>query len=315
MAGAGVGRARAVGLVVGVVADRLLADPRRGHPVAGFGRVAGALERRVRRDSVVAGAGFAALCVAAPTALGLAGEHLAARRPILLGALTAMGTWAVLGGESLGREAREMARLLQADDLPAARRRLSHLCARDPQRAGPGDLVRATVESVAENTGDAVVGPLLWGAVAGLPGLFGYRAVNTLDAMVGYRDERYLRFGRVAARADDLANLVPARVTGLLTVAAAPVVGGGLRSTARVLRADRRAHPSPNAGWCEAAAAGALGVALGGTNSYGGHAEERPRLGGAARAPEAADIDRAVRLCRAVTAAALAAAVALAGGR
>jgi adenosylcobinamide-phosphate synthase len=145
--------------------------------------------------------------------------------------------------------------------------------------------------------------------------LFGYRAVNTLDAMVGYRDERYLRFGRVAARADDLANLVPARVTGLLTVAAAPVVGGGLRSTARVLRADRRAHPSPNAGWCEAAAAGALGVALGGTNSYGGYAEERPRLGGAARAPEAGDIDRAVRLCRAVTAAALATAVALAGRR
>jgi adenosylcobinamide-phosphate synthase len=208
-----------------------------------------------------------------------------------------------------------MGRLLAADDLPAARGRLSHLCARDPQQAGPADLVRATVESVAENTGDAVVGPLLWGAVAGLPGLLGYRAVNTLDAMVGYRDERYLRFGRVAARTDDLANLVPARVTGLLTVAVAPVVGGRARPAARVLRADRRAHPSPNAGWCEAAVAGALGVALGGTNSYRGHAEVRPRLGGAARAPEPADIDRAVRLCRVVTVAALVGAVGLAERR
>jgi adenosylcobinamide-phosphate synthase len=304
-----------VGLVAGVAADRLLADPHRGHPVAGFGIAVSALERRVRRDSVGAGAAFTAVCVGAPLLLGLVAERVAARRPAVLAGLTALGTWAVLGGESLAREADAMADLLRAGDVPAARRRLSHLCARDATGAGPAELVRATVESVAENTGDAVVGPLWWGALAGLPGLLGYRAVNTLDAMVGYRDERYLRFGRVAARADDLANLMPARVTGLLTVAAAPVVGGGPIATARVLCADRRAHPSPNAGWCEAAAAGALGVALGGTNSYGGQEERRPRLGGAGRAPELADIPRAVRLSRAVTAAAAVGAVMLAWRR
>jgi adenosylcobinamide-phosphate synthase len=298
-----------VGLLVGVAADRLLADPRRGHPVAGFGIAAGALEHRMRRHSVGAGAGFAAVCVGVPVVLGLAAERLTAGSPAALAGLTALGTWAVLGGESLAREGQAMADLLGAGDVSAARERLSHLCARDATGAEPAELVRATVESVAENTGDAVVGPLCWGVLAGLPGLLGYRAVNTLDAMVGYRDERYLRFGRAAARTDDVVNLIPARVTGLLTVAVAAAVGGSPISTARVLWADRRAHPSPNAGWCEAAAAGALGVALGGTNTYRGHAETRPRLGGAGREPEVADIGRAVRLSRAVTVAALAAAI------
>jgi adenosylcobinamide-phosphate synthase len=306
------GHGRALGLAAGVLLDSVFADPPRWHPVAGFGRLAGRLEHRTRRDSVAAGATYAALCVSAPVLLGLAAERVGARRPVLSAGLTAAATWTVLGGTSLGREATLMWRLLAADDVAGARDRLSHLCARDPSHADAAELVRATVESVAENTGDAVVAPLCWGAVAGVPGLLGYRAVNTLDAMVGYRNERYLRFGRVAARVDDLANLLPARVTGLLTVVVAPTVGGSARQAARVLRADRRAHPSPNAGWCEAAAAGALGVRLGGANTYDGYAESRPALGAAGRAPELADIARAVRLSRAVTAAALVGAVLLA---
>jgi len=295
--------------------DSLFADPRRRHPVAAFGSAAAALERRVWRDSVAAGAAYAAGCAAVPVLIGVGLERATRHHPTLRSAATATAAWAVLGGTSLAREARAMTNLLAADDLPAARRRLAHLCARDATGAGPAELVRATVESVAENTGDAAVGPLWWGAVAGVPGLLGHRAINTIDAMVGYRNARYLRFGRVAARLDDLANLIPARACGVLTVAVAGVVGGRPSATARVLRADRRAHPSPNAGWCEAAAAGALAVRLGGANRYGERVEHRPVLGGAGRAPALPDIQRAVRLSRAVTVAATVAAVAFAWRR
>jgi adenosylcobinamide-phosphate synthase len=314
------GRARATGLALGVLADAVFADPRRGHPVAGFGRFAGAAERRVWRDSRAAGAAYTALCAGLPVAVAA----LAARRggEVALTApaarrggevaLTALATWAVLGGTSLSREAHLMARHLDAGDLAAARARLRSLCARDPAELGEKELTRATVESVAENTGDAVVAPLFWGAIAGVPGLVGYRAVNTLDAMVGYRSERYANFGWAAARLDDLANLVPARVTGLLTVAAAPAVGGTPVRAARALAAGRRNHPSPNAGWCEAAAAGALDVRLGGANTYGARTETRPTLHPDGRAPEVADIGRAVRLSRVVACGAAALAVAVA---
>jgi len=159
------------------------------------------------------------------------------------------------------------------------------------------------VESVAENTCDAVVAPLLWGAVAGVGGLLGYRAVNTLDAMVGHHSMRYERFGWAAARLDDVANVVPARLTAVLAVALAPAVGGSGRVALRTLRRDGGAHPSPNAGRCEAAFAGALGVSLGGTNVYQGRAERRGTLG-AGPPPGPADLDRAIRLSRLITAAA-----------
>ena len=293
--------------MLGVLADAVLADPQRLHPVAGFGRFAAAVERGVWRDSRAAGVLHAAVCVGAPVAVAAV-----ARRQGRETVLTALATWVVLGGTSLGREADLMARHLQSGDLDAARARLRHLCARDPAGLGEKELTRATVESVAENTGDAVVAPLLWGAVAGVPGLVGHRAVNTLDAMVGYRSERYANFGWASARLDDLANLVPARVTGLLTVPAARAVGGCPRRAARALAAGRREHPSPNAGWCEAAAAGALDVRLGGTNTYGARTETRPTLHSAGREPEVADIRRAVRLSRAVGVGAAALAVAIA---
>src|SRR5262249_48224186 len=151
-----------------------------------------------------------------------------------------------------------------------------------------------TVESVAENTADAVVGPLFWGAVAGLPGLVGYRAVNTLDAMVGHRSARYAEFGTAAARADDVANLIPSRLTAAAFVAGAPLVGGGRVRAGWVWLRDGNRHPSPNAGQCEAAMAGALGVRLGGRNVYSGRVEERPSLGDGPP-PVPADVYRAVR--------------------
>lgn len=304
--------ARPFGLALGVVLDHVAGDPRRFHPVAGYGRTVAALERRWYADDVWSGVRYAAVAVAVPAVVGLALDRASARRPVLRVALTAAATWAVLGGTSLAREGVIMARLLEGGDVAGARERLSHLCARDPEGMSPDDLARATVESLAENASDAVVAPLLWGAVAGLPGLLGYRAANTLDAMVGYPSVRYLRFGCAAARLDDAANLVPARLTGALVALCAPVAGGSPAQAWRILRRDGAEHPSPNAGRPEAATAGALGVRLGGENSYGGRIERRPELG-EGRDPRVADVRRAVRLGRAVAVAGALLAVAVAG--
>jgi adenosylcobinamide-phosphate synthase len=287
----------APGLLLGSALDALLADPSAGHPVALFGTVASRAERRLWAATRRRGAVYAAACTVPAGALGWGLQRLAGRAPLPRAAVTALGTWAVLGGASLAAEASAMAGALAAGDLAAARRRLPALCGRDPAGLAPPDLARATVESVAENTCDAVVAPLLWGAAAGLPGLLAYRAVNTLDAMVGHRSTRYARFGWASARLDDAANLVPARVTALLAVALAPAVGGSPRRALRTLRRDGADHPSPNAGRCEAAFAGALGVRLGGTNVYAGHTEHRGLLGDG-RQPGPADIRRAVRLSR-----------------
>lgn len=290
-------RGSAEGLVLGVALDVLLGDPRRGHPVAGFGRLASGFERLAYRDSRAAGVVYAGVLVGGAVVSGVLLERVA-RGPSRV-VLTAAVTWAVLGGTSLGREGLAMERVLEEGDLEAARERLPHLCARDPKGLDEAALARATVESVAENTSDAAIAPLVWGAVGGVPGLLAYRAVNTLDAMVGYRNPRYERFGWAAARLDDAANWVPARVTGMLVA----LCSG--RDAWRVLRRDGGNHPSPNAGRCEAAFAGALGVRLGGTNSYGGAVERRPEMGDG-RAPEVRDIGRAVRLSAAVTFAAAA---------
>ncbi|GII91608.1 cobalamin biosynthesis protein [Sinosporangium siamense] len=306
--------ARALGLLAGVALDAVFADPERGHPVALFGRAAAALEKRVYGDAKPYGIAHVALCVGATAALGVAAERLTRRSPLARAAATAAATWAVLGGTSLGREGIAMAGTLEAGDLTRARDRLPHLCGRDPAGLGAPGLARATVESVAENTSDAVVAPLLWGAVAGVPGLLAYRAVNTLDAMVGYRSPRYARFGWAAARLDDVANLVPARVTGALAVLSAPVVGGSPRTAARTLARDGHRHPSPNAGRCEAAFAGALGVTLGGVNVYGTRVESRPKLGDGPD-PDVPDIRRSVRLARATSLAAAGVAALVAMGR
>jgi adenosylcobinamide-phosphate synthase len=296
------------GLAAGYALDAMLGDPRRGHPVALFGRAAGALERRMWADSRTRGAAYAAACVGAAIGLGAVAQA-AARRPVARFAATAVATWAVLGGRGLAKEGTAMTRLLDTNDLPAARRRLSHLCGRDATDLDMQELARAATESIAENTSDAVVAPLFWGAVAGIPGLLGYRALNTLDAMVGHRSPRFERFGWAAARADDLANLVPARLGALAAVCCAPLVGGRLDRAWRVWRRDGSHHPSPNAGQVEAAFAGALEVRLGGVNTYGGRSEDRGTLGDGP-APGPADLRRSVTLSKAVGLAALAVAVA-----
>lgn len=304
----------ATGLVVGHVVDALVGDPRRWHPVAGFGRLATAVEARVWADDRRAGAAFATGLVGGVVLLAVLVQRLAGRVPGGRTAVVAAAAWAASGRASLLAEGTAMQRLLATDDLDAARHRLAHLCGRDAAVLDRDSLVRATVESIAENTSDAVVAPLVWGTIGGAPAIVGYRALNTLDAMVGSRTSRYRQFGLAAARLDDLANLVPARVTALLAVLLAPVVGGRQDVARATWRRDASGHPSPNAGPVEAAFAGALGVRLGGTvNTYGDH-EDRRSLLGDGRPVTVDDIERARRLSRAVGLAALATCVVAAWG-
>ncbi|MBF6547585.1 cobalamin biosynthesis protein [Nocardia brasiliensis] len=292
------GNSAALGLVLGFVLDRVLGDPRRWHPVAGFGTAAAALESGTYADRRGAGVVHEVVLVGSVVGLGLG-----VRRggwPV-----TALATWTVLGGRSLARTGGEMAERLEAGDLVGARALLPSLCGRDPEALDADGLARATLESIAENTSDATVAPLVWGALAGVPGLLGYRAINTLDAMIGYRNDRYRNFGWAAARTDDLANLLPARLTGLLTAALAPLVGGRPAAAFRAWRRDAAQHPSPNAGVVEASMAGALGIRLGGRTEYPHGVENRPTLG-TGPAPTVADLHRAVRLSEAVQAAAVA---------
>jgi adenosylcobinamide-phosphate synthase len=304
----------ALGLGLGYLADRLLGDPERWHPVAGFGRAATWLEQRTYADARLAGAGHSLLLVGTTVGLGALVERAGARRPLTMIILTGLATWTVLGGRSLERSATAVAGPLARGDLSGARTQVGHLVGREVADLSESEVARAAVESVAENTSDAVVAPLLWGACAGLPGLLGYRAVNTLDAMIGHRSPRYSRFGWSAARLDDLANWVPARITGLAAAAVARLVGGSPQCVLRVVRRDAGRHPSPNAGVVEAAFAGALGIRLGGRNVYGGQAEDRGTLGDGPAAV-VADIARANRLKRAVSLVALAVAVMIRSGQ
>ncbi|MGU3434016.1 cobalamin biosynthesis protein [Actinomycetes bacterium M1A6_2h] len=294
----------AVGLLAGFLADRALGDPARYHPVAGFGTAAAALEQLTYRPSRTVGVLHVGVLVGSTVFVGSGARQCA---PVAEAALTAVGTYFCLGGTTLSRTGRRMSDALERDDLISARGVLPSLCGRDPSVLDRDGLARAALESVAENTSDATVGVLFWGAIAGLPGVLGYRAVNTLDSMIGYRSDRYLHFGWCAARLDDVVNLVPARLTGALTVA----VGGNPRGAAAAWRRDARGHPSPNAGVAEASAAGALGVMLGGRTEYGHGVELRPTLG-TGPTPTPGDLARAVALSDRVQTAAAAISVLLA---
>ena len=218
-----------------------------GHPVAGFGRAAAALERVTYRDSRVAGAVHVGLLVGAVGLLGAVvqrASHAGAgsgrpRRP-------PTATWVALGGTSLARTGLQMADLLDRGDVEAARRLLPSLCGRDPAQLDAEGLTRAALESVAENTSDAQVAPLLWAAAGGVPGVLVYRAVNTLDAMIGHRSPRYARFGWAAARLDDAGQLRRrARVAAVLVVVCAPIVGGSPSGALRAWRRDAAPSSQP----------------------------------------------------------------------
>ena len=295
-------RGDAAAVLAGYGADLLLGDPRRLHPVAGFGTVADRLERTIHRPSRTVGAAYTLILVGAAALLGRAGRG----KPLPL----AVALSVALGGRSLAREARRVGDLVGRGDIAGARAAVPALVGRDPSQLDGSELCRAAVESVAENTVDAVVAPLMWAAVAGAPGVLAYRAANTLDAMVGHRSERHARFGWASARLDDAMNWPAARLTAVAAAGLSPLVGGSPSTAWGIVRRDGARHPSPNGGRAEAAFAGALGVRLGGTNVYAARVEHRPHLGDGGPA-KPADVDRAARLSVAIgAAAALAAAVA-----
>jgi adenosylcobinamide-phosphate synthase len=301
--------ANAAGLLLGYALDTALGDPRRLHPVGGYRRLAAGLERRTYADDRTAGARHAGLAVGIPVAVAVAATLATRRRPLLRTALVAATTWTVLGGTSSRRAAVGVADALDAGDLEAARDRLPIAGRSTVDRS---ELARAAVRSVAEETSTAVVAPLVWGAVAGLPGLIGYRAVHTLADLADRSSVRYGRFGVAAARADDAVNLVPSRFTAALTVAAAPIVGGSPVRAGWAWFRDGSRQPGLNTGQCEAAMAGALRV----DTIHSGRSWER-RAFGNGRPPTAEDIRRAATVSRAVGLAALALCVGhvLGGGR
>ncbi|WP_295049888.1 adenosylcobinamide-phosphate synthase CbiB [uncultured Paracoccus sp.] len=255
-----------------------------GHPVVWIGGLVSLLDRGLNRGGPaqrrIAGGACVLVVLLACVVPAWAVQTMLPQGPagILAGAALA---WPWIAARSLHDHVAAVARPLSQGDLAAARRGVSMIVGRDPARLDPPGVARAALESLAENASDGVVAPLVWGAVLGLPGLVAYKAVNTMDSMIGHRNDRYEDFGKAAARLDDLMNLVPARLTGLLLALA----HGRPRHPLRVMLRDARAHRSPNAGWPEAAMAGALGVRLSGPRLYGDRIAAEPWVNAAAPDP------------------------------
>ena len=293
-----------------LVLDTLIGDPRTGwHPVVLIGNLIASLEKRLL------------IPAAAPAAKRWAGLGLVAAvlgivygaSWLLLVALAALHPLAALVGgalllsfaitpRSLAAAGREIQLLLEACDMEEARSKVGWIVGRDTAALDTGEVTRATIETVAENITDGIISPLFYAALGGPALAFLYRAANTLDSMVGYKNDRYRDFGLVAARTDDVLNYIPARITGFLVVAAAFLLGYDGRGAARNILRDAAKHPSPNSGIPEAGVAGALGVQLGGLNYYGGIPSLRARMGDPVRPLVPGDIAATIKMMYTVTA-------------
>lgn len=286
--------------LVALLVDAALGWPDRihrriGHPVTWLGRLIAALDRRWNRGEHPVARGALAVAVTVGAAAGPALLLTRALMPLPFGpVLLGVLAWPLVASRSLHDHVAAVARPLEQGDMPAARQAVAMIVGRDLDDR-PAPIARAALESLAENASDGVVAPLFWAAVAGLPGIAAYKAINTLDSMVGHMSPRHALFGRVAARLDDLVNLPASRLTALLFVLAAPP---GKGRALRVIRRDARRHRSPNAGWPEAAMAGALDVRLSGPRRYHGIESPEPWLNAAARDPAARDLLAGLRLYR-----------------
>lgn len=297
----------AAAVLIGLSLDLLLGWPaalyaRIGHPVGWLAQPVAALERRFNRPErsnawrFIAGALVSLLAITAAVAVWGGLAWLAQGLPPVWRVL-AMGLliWPLSAARSMHDHVAAIAKPLAAGDLHGARHAVSMIVGRDPQALDEAGIARAALESLGENSSDGVVAPLFWGLVFGPAGMAGYKAINTLDSMIAHRNPRYEWFGKVAARLDDLANLIPARLTGLAFALAS------LRQAPRALQVmwrDARQHRSPNAGWPESAMAGALQVRLSGPRIYGTHIAKEPWLNGQARDPQPQDLWRGLALFR-----------------
>jgi adenosylcobinamide-phosphate synthase len=292
---------RGSSVAAALLADTLLGEPPEvAHPVVLMGRAISTFEKQAlvledARRTKIAGV---FLAIALPTfSFALAHVVLRLATPKLRWPLEVGLLWTTLSMRGLAQAALGVKRELDGGDTKAAHARVGELVGRDTAHLYPDEVARAAIESVAENASDGVVAPMLYGLLLGAPGALSYKAANTLDSMIGHPHPPYKDLGWASARLDDLANLLPARLTALLAAFAGSASGVSVAATMDIARRYGPLTRSPNAGWAEAAFAGALGLRLGGANSYGGVLREGPILG-TGRPPEAADIGRAVRLMR-----------------
>ena len=291
-------------MVVAMAMDALVGWPDRlfariGHPVTWLGKAIAALDARWNRDAEpastrrAAGVAAALLVIIAAAAIGWMVQRLVPFG-LIGGTLLGLLAWPFVAFRSLYDHVAAVRDPLRSGNVEGARKAVAMIVGRDPQALDEAGIARAAIESLAENASDGVVAPLFWGVLFGLPGIVAYKAVNTLDSMIGHRSPRHEAFGWAAARIDDVANFIPARLTGFLFVLLAPRRAEALSCMTR----DARRHRSPNAGWPEAAMAGALGVRLSGPRIYHGSATDEPWLNEGARDPLAADIAQGLTVYR-----------------
>lgn len=291
-------------MALAMAIDGVLGWPERlhariGHPVTWLGRAIALADRRLNRegDSAalrrLAGCGTLLSIVALAALPAWAVARALPEGPLGL-LLTAALAWPLIAARSMHDHVQAVAKPLSRGDLAAARRAVSMIVGRNPEALDEAGVARAALESLAENTSDGIVAPLFWGVLLGLPGIAAYKAVNTLDSMIGHRSPRHEAFGWASARFDDLVNLAPARLTGLLFA----LVSGAPGRALACMRADAARHRSPNAGWPEAAMAGALGIRLSGPRFYEGRVAQEPWVNGAAPDPQAGDLARGLALYR-----------------
>ena len=295
-------------MIVAIVAfliDALIGDPRsKFHPVVLIGNFISLLEKILRRDAdtstlkIFKGGILVCIVITASLIVGLTIEiftedisNLAAK--IFLQALVLSF---MISPRSLADAGREIYFLLERENLLLAREKIGWIVGRDTKNLNEAEVTRATVETVAENTVDGVISPLFYFAVGGLPLAIAYRAINTMDSMLGYKNEKYFYFGRVAARVDDIANFIPARLTAMLFIAAAMILRLDYRNAFNMMIRDAKKHPSPNGGWAEATVAGALNIRLGGINYYFGEPHFREYMGEPNESLEAVHILGAIRM-------------------
>ena len=288
----------------GLALDLLLADPDwMPHPVVCMGRAITALEQELRtrfpcspQGERQAGQVLAAVLPLGTFALSSGACRLAGRiHPAAGFLLETLWCWQSLALKGLAEESGKVCEQLEKGDLPAARKAVSRIVGRDTAELSGEEVARAAVETVAENFSDGVAAPLFYMLLGGAPLALAYKAVNTMDSMVGYKNDRYLHFGRAAAKLDDAANYIPARLAALAWIGGAAIAGQDAKNAWRIWRRDRRNHSSPNSAQTESACAGALGVQLGGPSRYFGKLYEKPAIGDPLRPVEAADIRRAVQ--------------------
>lgn len=286
-------------LLGAIVLDLFIGDPRwLPHPVIGMGKLISLLETRWNRGKRrrIKGVGLTLVTVGAVYVLSFIIVHGAYRIHFFLGIVIEMVLiWTTIAMNGLRAAALEVASPLFKGDLRQARTKLGWIVGRDTEHLDETEIVRGTVETVAENTVDGITAPLFWALIGGAPAALAYRAVNTLDSMVGYKNERYAQFGWASARLDDAANWIPARLTAFsMWISSFFIRGSSSFQALPVTLRDAPKHPSPNSGWPEAMVAGLMGVQLGGRNTYQGVPSERAGMGERRRQLIRADIARAI---------------------